>query len=98
MDREICGQCGNPTAFFDSPLTRDDIMHLVNETAPRYQSWGIEAHFQNFAKSLSAIVAAHERARCLRVCREVAQEAQEMGDRNGASSAAACGAAIWGLE
>jgi hypothetical protein len=33
-------------------MTRDDIMHLVNETAPRYESWGCEAHFQLFAKRL----------------------------------------------
>lgn len=36
-------------------MTRDDIMHLVNETAPRYQSWGCEAHFQLFAKRLLEI-------------------------------------------
>jgi hypothetical protein len=33
-------------------MNRDDIMHLVNETAPRYESWGCEAHFQLFAKRL----------------------------------------------
>ncbi len=33
-------------------MDRDDIMHLVNETAPRYESWGCEAHFQLFAQRL----------------------------------------------
>ena len=36
-------------------MTRDEIMHLVNETAPRYESWGCEAHFQNFAHQLIQI-------------------------------------------
>jgi len=36
-------------------MTRDEIMHLANETAPRYQSWGIEAHFQLFAQRLIQI-------------------------------------------
>jgi len=36
-------------------MDRDDIMHLVNETAPRYESWGCEAHFQLFAKRLMEI-------------------------------------------
>ena len=33
-------------------MDRDEIMHLVNETAPRYESWGCEAHFQLFAQRL----------------------------------------------
>jgi hypothetical protein len=45
-------------------MTRDEIMHLVNETAPRYQSWGIEAHFQNFAQRLLQI----EREACANAC------------------------------
>jgi hypothetical protein len=36
-------------------MTRDEIMALVNETAPRYESWGCEAHFQNFARRLLLI-------------------------------------------
>ena len=36
-------------------MTRDEIMHLVNECAPRYESWGCEAHFQNFAHQLIQI-------------------------------------------
>lgn len=48
-------------------MTSDEIMHLVNETAPRYQSWGIEAHFQNFAQRLLQI----EREQCALVCEQV---------------------------
>jgi formate dehydrogenase maturation protein FdhE len=33
-------------------MDKDEIMHLVNATAPKYQSWGCEAHFQNFATQL----------------------------------------------
>jgi hypothetical protein len=51
-------------------MTRDEIMHLVNETAPRYQSWGIEAHFQNFAQRLLQI----EREACAKACAEVGGE------------------------
>jgi hypothetical protein len=51
-------------------MTRDEIMHLVNETAPRYQSWGIEAHFQNFAQRLLQI----EREACAKACAEVSGE------------------------
>ena len=36
-------------------MTRDEIMHLVNETAPRYESFGCEAHFQAFAQRLLEI-------------------------------------------
>lgn len=36
-------------------MTRDEIMHLVNECAPLYQPWGIEAHFQLFAQRLLEI-------------------------------------------
>lgn len=46
-----------------SLMTRDEIMLLVNETAPRYQSWGIEAHFQAFAKRLLEI----EREACIKI-------------------------------
>jgi hypothetical protein len=45
-------------------MTRDEIMALVNETAPRYESWGCEAHFQAFAKRLMAI----EREACADLC------------------------------
>jgi hypothetical protein len=51
-------------------MTRDEIMHLVNETAPRYQSWGIEAHFQLFAQRLLQI----ERKACATACAEVSGE------------------------
>ena len=33
-------------------MTRDDIAHLMNDTAPRLSGWGTEAHFQNFAQAL----------------------------------------------
>jgi len=45
-------------------MTRDEIMALVNETAPRYESFGCEAHFQAFAKRLMAI----EREACADIC------------------------------
>ena len=48
-------------------MTRDEIMRLVNETAPRYQSWGVEAHFQNFAQRLLQI----EREACATACAEM---------------------------
>ena len=51
-------------------MSRDDIMHLVNETAPRYQSWGIEAHFQLFAQRLLKI----EREACATACAEISGE------------------------
>jgi hypothetical protein len=47
-------------------MDRDDIMHLVNETAPRYESWGCEAHFQLFAKRLME----REREACAKVADE----------------------------
>lgn len=50
-------------------MDRDEIMHLVNATAPKYQSWGCEAHFQNFAQHLLQI----ERQAC-------AQRVQELVD------------------
>lgn len=49
-------------------MDRDEIMHLVNETAPRYESWGCEAHFQLFAKRLME----REREACATVCGELA--------------------------
>jgi hypothetical protein len=45
-------------------MNRDEIMHLVNACAPRYESWGCEAHFQAFAKRLMAI----EREACADLC------------------------------
>ena len=36
-------------------MDKDEIMHLVNATAPKYQSWGCEAHFQLFAQRLLQI-------------------------------------------
>ncbi len=51
-------------------MTRDEIMHLANETAPRYQSWGIEAHFQLFAQRLIQI----EREACANACAEAGGE------------------------
>lgn len=45
-------------------MTRDEIMALVNETAPRYMSWGIESHFQRFASRVMEI----EREACADVC------------------------------
>ncbi len=51
-------------------MTRDEIMQLVNETAPIYQSWGIEAHFQNFAQRLLQI----EREACAKACAEAGGE------------------------
>jgi hypothetical protein len=68
-------------------MTRDEIMHLVNETAPRYQSWGIEAHFQAFAQRLLQI----EREACAEICDEEARWATDEADRNGAGAAAECG-------
>jgi hypothetical protein len=44
-------------------MTRDEIMHLVNETAPKYEPFGCEAHFQNFARRLIDI----EREACAKV-------------------------------
>jgi hypothetical protein len=49
-------------------MTRDEIMALVNETAPRYESWGCEAHFQNFARRVIEI----EREACAKICDESA--------------------------
>lgn len=51
-------------------MTRDEIAILMSETAPRYQSWGIEAHFQSFAARLLEI----EREACARACDEVASQ------------------------
>lgn len=48
-------------------MTRDEIAILIAETAPRYQSWGIEAHFQLFAERLIQI----EREQCASVCEQV---------------------------
>ena len=36
-------------------MTRDEIMALANETAPRYMAWGIESHFQRFASRVMEI-------------------------------------------
>jgi len=36
-------------------MTRDEIMALVNETAPKYEPFGCEAHFQAFARRLIEI-------------------------------------------
>lgn len=51
-------------------MTRDEIAILISETAPRYMSWGIEAHFQLFAERLIQI----EREACARICDEVASQ------------------------
>ena len=51
-------------------MTRDEIMHLVNETAPRYMSWGIETHFQRFAARLLEI----EREACAKACADLGGE------------------------
>lgn len=48
-------------------MTKDEVMHLVNETAPRYESWGCEAHFQHFAQRLAVIVSAAERERIAKI-------------------------------
>ncbi len=64
-------------------MDRDDIMHLVNETAPRYESWGCEAHFQLFAQRLME----REREACAKICEEV-------GDRDRDSHAYDAAAAI----
>lgn len=67
-------------------MTRDEIMQLVNETAPRYQSWGIEAHFQAFAAKLIAA----ERERCALLCEEVARIESEQWALDGAVAAHEC--------
>jgi hypothetical protein len=36
-------------------MDKDAVMHLVNATAPKYESWGCEAHFQNFARRMIEI-------------------------------------------
>lgn len=51
-------------------MDRDDIMHLVNECAPRYESWGCEAHFQLFAKRLME----REREACAKVFQLLVQK------------------------
>ena len=48
-------------------MTRDDIAHLMNDTAPLLSGWGTEAHFQNFAQALMKMVAAAEREACAKV-------------------------------
>lgn len=68
-------------------MTRDEIMALVNETAPRYESWGIEAHFQLFAQRLLQI----EREACAQVCDDHAKWLTRVVDRDGAGAAAECG-------
>jgi hypothetical protein len=69
-------------------MTRDDIMHLVNETAPRYQSWGCEAHFQLFATRLLEI----EREACAQVCERVSEDVTYQRDSQEAADK--CAAAI----
>lgn len=69
-------------------MTRDEIMHLVNETAPRYESWGCEAHFQLFAQRLMQI----EREACARVCEQVSEEVTYQRDSQEAADK--CAAAI----
>lgn len=71
-------------------MTRDDIMHLVNETAPRYQSWGIEAHFQLFAQRLLQI----EREACIAACEQVARLNSEQACLDGSAAAHECAGAI----
>lgn len=68
-------------------MTRDEIALLMSETAPRYQSWGIEAHFQSFAARLLEI----EREACAAICDEEAKWASSVADRNGAGAAVECG-------
>ena len=51
-------------------MTRDEIMALANETAPRYMAWGIESHFQRFASRVMEI----EREACAKACAEVGGE------------------------
>ena len=50
----------------DDKMTRDDIMHLANETAGR-DGWGCEGHLQRFAD----LVVAAEREACAKVCRDI---------------------------
>ena len=43
-------------------MNRDEIAQMMQDTAGAH--WGTEAHFQRFA----ALVAAHEREACAKVC------------------------------
>ncbi|CAB4197128.1 hypothetical protein UFOVP1304_2 [uncultured Caudovirales phage] len=71
-------------------MTRDEIMHLVNLSAPKYEPFGCEAHFQNFAQKLIQI----ERDTCALICNDMRNWLTAIVDRDGAEAAEQCGARI----
>jgi hypothetical protein len=79
-------------------MTRDDIAHLMNDTAPRLSGWGTEAHFQNFAQALMKMVAAAEREACAEVCDDEALRCEAAVQRAEPDEVSAIRSTAWKIS